>query len=38
MVIGLLGTSYAVRDLVKDTSTNNIFFCNTAHTSKDHNH
>jgi len=26
-------TSYAVRDLVKDTSTNNIFFCNTAHTS-----
>lgn len=24
---------YAVRDLVKDTSTNNIFFCNTAHTS-----
>ena len=28
------GTSYAVRDLVKDTSTNNIFFCNTAHTSQ----
>ena len=27
------GTAYAVRDLVKDTSTNNIFFCNTAHTS-----
>jgi hypothetical protein len=27
------GTSYAVRDLVKDTSTNNIFFVNTAHTS-----
>lgn len=27
-------TSYAVRDLVKDTSTNNIFFCNTAHTSQ----
>jgi len=26
-------TTYAVRDLVKDTSTNNIFFCNTAHTS-----
>tara|TARA_B100000287_G_scaffold124922_1_gene116979 strand:+ start:14686 stop:17319 length:2634 start_codon:yes stop_codon:yes gene_type:complete len=26
-------TSYTVRDLVKDTSTNNIFFCNTAHTS-----
>jgi len=26
-------TSYAVRDLVKDTSTNNIFFCNAAHTS-----
>ena len=25
---------YAVRDLVKDTSTNNIFFCNTAHTSQ----
>jgi len=25
--------NYAVRDLVKDTSTNNIFFCNTAHTS-----
>ena len=27
-------TAYAVRDLVKDTSTNNIFFCNTAHTSQ----
>jgi len=27
------GRAYAVRDLVKDTSTNNIFFCNTAHTS-----
>jgi hypothetical protein len=26
-------TAYAVRDLVKDTSTNNIFLCNTAHTS-----
>ena len=26
-------TSYQVRDLVKDTSTNNIFFVNTAHTS-----
>lgn len=26
-------TSYVVRDLVKDTSTNNIFLCNTAHTS-----
>ena len=26
-------TAYAVRDLVKDTSTSNIFFCNTAHTS-----
>ena len=26
-------TSYVVRDLVKDTSTNNIFFCNAAHTS-----
>ncbi len=26
-------TSYAVRDIVKDTSTNNIFFCKTAHTS-----
>ena len=25
--------AYFVRDLVKDTSTNNIFFCNTAHTS-----
>jgi len=27
------GRAYAVRDLVKDTSTNNIFFCNAAHTS-----
>ena len=26
-------TSYAVRDIVKDTSTNNIFICITAHTS-----
>ena len=26
-------TSYAIRDIVKDTSTNNIFFCKTAHTS-----
>ena len=26
-------TSYAVRDLVKDTSTNNIFIALTAHTS-----
>ena len=26
-------TSYAVRDLVKDTSTNNIFIVNAAHTS-----
>ena len=26
-------TAYVVRDLVKDTSTGNIFFCNTAHTS-----
>lgn len=26
-------TTYAVRDLVKDTSTNNIFLVNTAHTS-----
>mgnify|MGYP003136104452 FL=1 len=25
--------AYVVRDLVKDTSTGNIFFCNTAHTS-----
>ena len=25
-------TAYVVRDLVKDTSTGNIFFCNTAHT------
>ena len=28
------GRDYAVRDLVKDTSTGNIFFCNTAHTSQ----
>jgi hypothetical protein len=27
------GTDYKARDLVKDTSTNNIFFVNTAHTS-----
>ena len=27
------GTSYVERDLVKDTSTNNIFIVNTAHTS-----
>ncbi len=27
------GTTYAVRDLVKDTSTNNIFIALTAHTS-----
>ena len=27
------GRAYVVRDIVKDTSTNNIFFCNTAHTS-----
>jgi hypothetical protein len=26
-------TSYEVRDLIKDTSNNNIYFCNTAHTS-----
>ena len=26
-------TTYAVRDIVKDTSTNNIFLCKTAHTS-----
>ena len=26
-------TSYAVRDIVKDTSTNNIFLANTGHTS-----
>ena len=26
-------TSYEVRDLVKDTSTNNVFICLTAHTS-----
>ena len=26
-------TTYAVRDIVKDTSTNNIFIANTAHTS-----
>jgi hypothetical protein len=27
------GTTYAARDIVKDTSTNNIFLCNTGHTS-----
>jgi hypothetical protein len=27
------GTAYVVRDIVKDTSTNNIFIVNTAHTS-----
>jgi hypothetical protein len=27
------GTAYVVRDIVKDTSTNNIFMINTAHTS-----
>ena len=27
------GTAYAARDLVKDTSTNNIFIVNTAHTA-----
>src|SRR6056300_318435 len=26
-------TAYAVRDIIKDTSTNNIFICLTAHTS-----
>ena len=26
-------TVYAVRDLIKDTSNNNIYICNTAHTS-----
>jgi hypothetical protein len=26
-------TSYYVRDLIKDTSNNNIYICNTAHTS-----
>ena len=26
-------TAYVVRDLVKDTSTGNVFYCNTAHTS-----
>jgi len=26
-------TAYAVRDLIKDTSNNNIYLCNTAHTS-----
>ena len=26
-------TAYVARDLVKDTTTNNIFMCNTAHTS-----
>ena len=27
------GRAYVVRDLVKDTNTNNIFMCNAAHTS-----
>ena len=27
------GTAYSTRDIVKDTSTNNIFQCNTDHTS-----
>ena len=27
------GTSYSARDIVKDTTTNNIFIANTAHTS-----
>jgi hypothetical protein len=27
------GTTYSARDIVKDTSTNNIFLANTAHTS-----
>ena len=27
------GTDYSARDIVKDTSTNNIFLVNTAHTS-----
>ena len=27
------GTAYVIRDLVKDTSTNNIFIVNTAHTA-----
>ena len=26
-------TSYSIRDLVKDTSNGNIYYCNTAHTS-----
>ena len=26
-------TAYAVRDIIKDTSNNNIYLCNTAHTS-----
>jgi len=26
-------TAYVIRDLIKDTSNNNIYFCNTAHTS-----
>jgi len=26
-------TAYVLRDIVKDTSNNNIYFCNTAHTS-----
>ena len=32
-VIGLASTAYVARDLVKDTSTNNIFIVNTAHTA-----
>ena len=31
-------TSYQIRDLVKDTSTGNIFFVNTAHTSTGSHH
>ena len=27
------GTTYAIRDIVKDTTTNNIFMANTGHTS-----
>ena len=26
-------TAYAIRDIIKDTSNNNIYICNTAHTS-----
>jgi hypothetical protein len=32
-VIWSAGTTYSARDIVKDTSTNNIFLANTAHTS-----